>query len=67
MKKKLAQFEMIMHENSQKDQALNQRIKDGDLVASSLRQKIHQLEEANQSMIAKIKIFEQSNSIFKIG
>ncbi len=67
MKKKLAQFEMIMHENSQKDQALNQRIKDGDLVASSLRQKIDQLEEANQNMIAKIKIFEQSNNIFKIG
>ena len=57
MKKKLAQFEMIMHENAQKDQALNQRIKDGDLVVSSLRQKIHQLEEASQSMIAKIKLF----------
>ena len=67
MKKKLDQFEMIMNENSQKDQTLNQRIKDGDLVASSLRQKINQLEEANQSMIAKIKIFEQSNNIFKIG
>jgi hypothetical protein len=32
-----------MHENSQKDQAMNQRIKDGDLIASSLRQKINQL------------------------
>jgi hypothetical protein len=48
---------MLMQENSQKDQALNQRIKDGDLVASSLRQKISHLEEANQNMIAKIKIF----------
>lgn len=43
------------------------KLRENESWVSDYRQKMAQNEEAMQQMMAKIKVYEQSNNIFKIN
>ena len=67
MKRKMDDFEVMNQTLIKKEEQNSIKLKDYQILAGQMKQKISQLEEVRNQALSKLKAYEQSNNILKLN